>query len=136
VVQRFELFEMFERPFTTDLSYRFENVQTDGTEFAADNHIFAVGVGVPLPWDLTFDFLSEFEVGYYKYGSLFDFNHSRRRDFIHTLVFALTKKFSEQLSARFQIDVTNDDSNVRNLYGEEFFSYNRVIYGLTMIYHF
>ena len=138
VVQRFELFEMFDRPVTTDLSYRFENVDTDGSEFDGQNHIFAVGTAVPLPWDVTFDFLSEFEVGYYKHHSLFDWDRSRRRDFIHTLIFALTKDFTEQLSVRFQVNVANDDSNVRDgvFGGQEFFSYNRVTYGLSMIYQF
>ncbi|HUU82767.1 MAG TPA: tetratricopeptide repeat protein, partial [Phycisphaerae bacterium] len=82
VVQHFDLLEMFERQLTTSLSYRFENVQTEGTEFAADNHIFALGVGVPLPHDFSFDFLSEFEVDFYKHGSRFDLDGSKRRDFI------------------------------------------------------
>ncbi len=137
-VQRFELFELFKRKVTADVSYRFENVDTDGTEFDAQNHIFAVGTGVPLPWDLTFDFLSEFEVDYYKHHSLFDYDRSRRRDFIHTLIFALTKQFTEQLSMRFQVDVTNDDSNVTDgiIGGQQIFSYNRVVYGVSMIYQF
>ena len=136
VMQRFELLELFDRSLTADLSYRFENVATDGSEFDSDNHIFAVGVGVPLPLDITFDFLSEFEVDHYKHGSQFDFLHGKRRDFIHTLVFALTKQFTEQLSARFQIDITNDDSNVRDRNGQWPFSYNRVNYGLTLVYQF
>ncbi|MCH8966946.1 MAG: hypothetical protein IID43_04655 [Planctomycetes bacterium] len=136
VIQRFELVEMYDRPLTLSFSYRFENVDADGNEFASDNHIFALGVGVPLPWDLTFDFLTEFEVDYYKHRSFFDFNRSKRRDFIHTLIFALTKQFNEQLSARFQVNVTNDDSNVRDRSGQEFFSYNRVVYGLSVQYRF
>ncbi len=136
VVQRFELVEMFERPLTTDLSYRFENVDTDGNEFDSDNHIFALGVGVPLPWDLTFDLLNEFEVDFYKHASQFDWNGSKREDFIHTIIFALTKQFTEQLSARFQVDITNDDSNVKDSFDQEFFSYNRVTYGLSLSYQF
>lgn len=136
VVQRFELTELYERPLTLDLSYRFENVDTDGTEFASDNHIFALGVGVPLPWDLTFDFVSEFEVEYYKHRSLYDFDWSRRRDFIHTFVFGLSKQFNEHLSAQFLVNVTNDDSNIRDRTGQEFFSYDRVTYGLSVLYRF
>ena len=136
VVQRFELVEMFARPLTMNFSYRFENVDAEGREFASENHIFALGVGVPLPWDLTFDFLSEFEVDYYKHRSLFDFDRSKRRDFLHTFVFALEKQFNEHLSAQFQVNVTNDDSNIRDASRQEFFSYNRVIYGLSVLYRF
>ena len=136
VVQRFDIFELFDRFVTAEVSYRFENVDADGTEFAADNHVFALGVDVPLPWELTFEFLTEFEVDYYKHRSVLDFDGSKRRDFLYSFVFGLHKKFTEQLSARFQVDVINDDSNVRDRAGQEIFSYNRVIYGLTLIYQF
>ncbi len=136
VVQRFELAQMYDRPLVLDLSYRFENVQTDGSQFDADNHIFALGLDVPLPWDMTFDFTSEFEVDFYSQHNILDLGRSKREDFIHTFIFALTKQFDEHLSARFQVDMTNNDSNVTDLDGQNFFSYNRVIYGLTLIYNF
>lgn len=136
VVQRFELAQLYERPVTLDLGYRFENVDADGGEFASRNDVFTVGVGVPLPWELTFDFLNEFELDRYKNPSIFDYNFDHRRDFIHTMIFALTKQFNEQLSARFQVDVTNADSNTRDRFGQEFFEYDRVVYGLSLMYRF
>lgn len=136
VIQRFEVAEMYDRPFTIDVSYRFENVDTRGTEFTSDNHVFSLGVGVPLPWDLTFDFVSEFEVQHYKQRSLFDFDRSRRRDFIYTFLFALTKQFNEHVSARFAVNTTNEDSNIRDQDRQEFFSFDRITYGLSVLYRF
>ena len=136
VNQSFELCKMFERPLMANLSYRFENVSTDGTEFASKNNIFAFGLDVPLPLELTFDFRSEWEVGHYKNRSLFDFASSHRRDVIHNLIFGLTKRFDEHLSVRFQVDVTDADSNISDNTRQEPFSYNRVIYGLTLVYRF
>jgi hypothetical protein len=136
VIQDFELFELFERAVTTSLSYRYEDVSTDGREFDGDNHIFAFGLGVPLPEDFSFDFASEWEAQHYDHRALFDADRSRRRDLIHTLLFALTKRFNEHLSARFQVEITKDDSNVIDRRGREPFSYDRVIYGLSVLYQF
>ncbi len=136
VVQRFKLAEIYNRPLTLALSYRFEDVGTDGTEFATDNHIFALEAGMPLPGDFTFDFLSEFEIQNYRHRSLFDLDRSKRRDFIHTFVFALTKRFSEHLSARFLMSLTNDDSSIRDDSGQEFFSHDRIVYGVNVLYRF
>jgi tetratricopeptide (TPR) repeat protein len=136
VIQRFELAELYERPLMLDLGYRFENVDADGTEFASLNDVFTLGVGVPLPWDMTFDFQNEFELDRYKHRSIFDRRGRHRRDLVHTMIFALTKQFNEQLSARFQIDVTNADSNTRDDSGQQFFEYDRVVYGLSVKYSF
>lgn len=136
VIQNFELFKMFDRPFTANASYRFDNVQTDGSEFGSENHIFGLGIGVPLPWDLTFNVANEWETDFYRHGSQFDADHGRRRDFIYTVIFALTKRFNEHLSTRFQVDIVNDDSNVSDLFGQNYFSYSRVIYGLSVTYQF
>ena len=136
VMQRFTLGELFERPLTADLSYRFENVATDGAEFDYNGHVFALGLGIPLPEHFTFDFVSEFEVQFYDHPSGFDRDFSKRRDFINTLVFALTKEFNENLSARLQVEMTENDSNVRDSRGQEFFSYDRVVYGLSLAYKF
>ena len=136
VIQSFELFEMYKRKFTTSVSYRYEDVRVHGTEFDSDNHVFGLGLSVPLPWDMTFDHIQEFEVDFYRNASLFDRSRSHRQDFIHTMIFALSKQFNEHLSARFQVDVSNDDSNIADSRGQEFFDYNRVIYGLSVMYRF
>jgi tetratricopeptide (TPR) repeat protein len=136
IMQRFTLGEMFDRPLTADLSYRFENVATDGDEFDSDNHVFAVGVGIPLPDHFTIDFIGEVEIQYYDNRSAFDSDSSRRRDFISTAIVALTKEFNENLSARLQVEITEGDSNVRDRFGQEFFSYDRIVCGLSLSYRF
>ncbi len=136
VIQSFELFEMFDRPFTADISYRYENTRTDGSEFESTNHIFALGVTVPLPEDFTFQFVNEWELARYKNPSIFDRDFSKRRDVLYSFVLALTKRFDEHLSARFEIDIFNDDSNVVDRRGQQFFSFDRVIYGLSIVYIF
>ncbi len=135
-VQGFELFEMFNRPVTADLSYRYENTRTDGNQFDSRNHIFSLGVTVPLPEDFTFQFINEWEIARYKNPSIFDRDFSVRRDVLYSFIFALTKRFDENLSLRFEVDVFNDDSNVSDRFGQQFFSYDRVIYGLSLMYTF
>lgn len=136
VVQRVDIVDLYDRPVTMDFSYRFESVGSDGTEFDAQNHVFRLGVSVPLPSDMTFGFSSDWELQKYRNPSLFDLDASKRRDLIHTMVFSLNKRFTEQLSARLQMVVTKDDSNVRDLGGQEFFSYDRVVYGFSLNYQF
>jgi len=34
------------------------------------------------------------------------------------------------------VNYTGEDSNVRDRFGQEFFSYNRVVYGLSVVYRF
>ena len=136
VTQRFILAEMYDRHLTADLSYRFENVTTDGREFDSENHIFALGITVPLPEDFTFDFVGQAEVDYYDNRSLFDRNRSHRKDVITTFIFALTKEFNANLSARLQVDVIEDDSTIKDRSGGEVFSYDRIIYGLSFTYRF
>jgi hypothetical protein len=136
VVQDFELAQMFDRPLMASLGYRFENFSTDGSEFDSDNHVFTLGIDVPLPEDITFGFLTEWELQRYEHGSLFDAEGSKRRDNIHTLIFALTKRFNEQLSARLHMEFTKDDSNVKDSAGRQFFSYDRAIYGISVLYQF
>ncbi len=135
-VQDFELFDLFNRPVTADLSYRYENTRTDGNQFDSRNHIFAFGVTVPLPEDFTFQFINEWEIARYKNSSIFDRDSSARRDVLYSFIFALTKRFDENLSLRFEVDVFNDDSNVSDRFGQQFFSYDRVIYGLSLMYTF
>lgn len=136
IIQGYDLFQLFERQVRGTLRYRFENVSTDGGEFSSENNIFGVGLEVPLPEDFTFEFASDWEWDSFKNASLFDVDRRKRQDDLNTLVFALTKRFNEQLSLRFQVDWIQVDSNVRAFGGGEPFSYDRIIYGATLQYRF
>jgi len=136
LIQNVELGTLFERQVLGSASYRFENASTAGTEFAGENHVFSVGLGVPLPADVTFDFVSEWEIGDYDNRSLFDSTRDVRRDHVNTLIFGLTKDFDEHLSTRLQVEWTQADSNVRDRLGQEPFTYDRIVYGISVIYRF
>ena len=136
IIQDFRLFEMFGRHLALTPSYRFERARTNGTEFDTDNHILGLEVKVPLPNDFTVGFMGEWEWQRYDNPSLFDADRSRRRDSIRTFALSLTKKFTEHFSARLHVIGTENDSNVRDRRHQAFFSHDRVIYGLTLVYRF
>jgi tetratricopeptide (TPR) repeat protein len=134
--QDFELFEMFGRPFEANLSYRYENSSTVGTEFAAQYNIFGVGFKMPLPYDFAFDFRTEFEKNAYKNRSVFSAQRDARNDEVTNLIFGLTKRFNENASLRFQVDWTQADSDIHDRYGREPYSYDRIIYGVALMLTF
>ncbi len=142
VVQELDVYEVPEawrysfapdapRYVTGRLGYRHDNNSTQGDEFDFDANTVSAGVDVPLPWNLEFDFSSEFEWQNYWQRSLIDYDRSGRDDFIQRYVFRLGRRFNEWFELYGEIAWTIDDSNVKSRLGEEVFSYDRVIYGIT-----
>lgn len=128
---------------------------TRGNEF--DNERFQVvgGVNVPLPYGLLFDFRGQWEYQDYKGfrgGSLADFHRRARRDLVQRYGFGLERTFvlvpgepvnrstlkmdRVTMTLRGDIVWTNDDSNVQDRLRQAVFSYDRTIYGLSVILSF
>lgn len=116
---------------TLRMGYRHDNNSTQGDEYDYDANTLIAGVDVPLPWNCTFNFGSEFEWQNYWQRSRLDFQRRGRDDFIQRYVFRLSHRVNRWLELGGEIAWTLDDSNVKDRLGEAVYSYDRVIYGLT-----
>lgn len=138
-------FDRYLRPY---IGYEYGWDSTRGREFDNAHNLLAAGVFVPLPYGLQFDFGGEWEWQDYNGHSLIDYHRRGREDFIQRYLFGLERRFvlvpgdpknrgtlaidRLVLVLRGQIQFTLDDSNVEDRLGQEIFSYDRAIYGLTV----
>jgi hypothetical protein len=130
-----------QRSLRTYLGYAYRDEQTQGTEFDRRSNGLLAGFSLPLPLRLTF----EYDLGLYwdDYGnpSVSDFGRNWRSDLeqwhtfglIYTIVgrgeHSQLKTLEMTLAA--QVDLVINDSSVMNRLGEEFYSYDRAIWGLV-----
>ena len=135
VVQTFAA-ELFERSVLLNVGYRFDNESTAGNDYDKKAHTLSAGVSAELPWKFVFDVSAEWSWERYKRPNTIDFLGDRRTDRLQTYVFALTRPLSRHVSIRGEIDLIFDDSNVLTRGFEAPFSYDRAIYGVSLICKF
>lgn len=136
--------------------YRFDSINSDGTEFDRREHNFYAGVAMPLvsPGDptkyliipdkeLIFRFNYQWQIGDYRRRSIIDSDYNARSDFLNTLNFGLSQVLYQSpdygdLTLHGLISWTNAQSNVTTREkvfpyrtGEPF-SYDKVVYGLQL----
>lgn len=126
---------------------------TKGQEFDANRFVLSAGVATPLPYGTTFDFNGQWEwQDYYHSGSLVDYNRRPREDLVQRYRFGLERQFvlvpghrnnrtnlkidRVVMSLRADVQFTDDDSNVKDRLGQEVFSYDRAIWGLSLAFKF
>lgn len=114
------------------VGFRHENVSTRGTEYDARNQVLSSGLRVPIADGLAFDFLGEWAWENYKNRSMLDYRGRGRRDFVQSYQFGLTKEFNKNVSIRGEFLWIGDDSNVLTDHDDAVFSYDRVIYGVSL----
>ncbi len=136
ISQAIVLGQLCERDVLFEIGYRHENVSTKGTEYDSRNEVLAAGLSVPLPWDMTFEFAAEWAWEDYKHRSTLDYANRGRDDLVQTYVFSLIKELNENVKLQGQILWIDDDSNVLTQGGEAVFSYDRVVYGLSLSVEF
>lgn len=136
VTQGLVLGRLFGRDVLFEIGYRHEDVSTSGSEYDSRNEVLIAGVTTPLPWDVTFGFAGEWAWDRCRHRDILDRYHRRREDLVQTYVFTLTKKINEHLQAQGQILWIDDDSNVLTRQREAVFSYERVVYGVSLVASF
>ena len=110
--------------------------RTQGDDFDLNANILSAGLDVPLPWDLTFDLAAEWAWEDYSRPSSIDRHRRERDDFVQRYLFGLTKQINANLSIRAEVNLIFDDSNVLDSRRQAPFSYDRAIWGLSVIYAF
>jgi tetratricopeptide (TPR) repeat protein len=120
--------------------YLFENNSTQADEFDLTSHGFSMGLDVPLPWELDFNFNGQWTWEDYWQHSMYDYHRREREDFIQRYTWALSRAFelSKQvlMVVRGEIALTLDDSNISDRGHQAIYSYDRTIYGLTFSFVF
>ena len=128
---------------------------TRGEEWDCKNYLLAAGVEVPLPYGVMFDFRGEWRWENYggtRGGSLIDFHRRGRDDFVQRYGFGLERSFvlvpglpenrrtikvdRVVLTLRGDVQFVIDDSNVRDRSRQAVFSYERALYGFSLVLSF
>jgi len=125
-----------ERWLSAALGYRYLNESTQGNDFDMSGQVLSARLSVPLAYDLLFEFSGQWTWEDYWQPNSQDWHLREREDFIQRYIWSLGREFELEsnitLALKGQIAWTIDDSNVRNRLKEAVFSYDRVIYGLTL----
>ncbi|HEY3245743.1 MAG TPA: hypothetical protein VGM03_20550, partial [Phycisphaerae bacterium] len=120
--------------------YRLHSASTVGDEFDETSQGIVAGLTVPLPCQLNFEFSGQWTWEDYKQPSLFDFKRKEREDFVQTYIWSLGRGWvlNDHVSMEVRGDVvlTLDDANVNDRLKEAVFSYDRVIYGVSVAFSF
>lgn len=118
------------------LNYRYENAQTQGTDFARSTNQISARLELPIPGKAVFN--TEFRQFFddYKHPNSLDFLGRPRYDQRIEARIGIQKFLTENLSLRLDYIYTNNDSNVENLFDSSFFSYHRNVFSTQLIYDF
>lgn len=120
--------------------YRLETDRTEGDDYDMTGQSLLAGLNVPLraAWVMELSALWSWE-DYWKPNTQ-DFKRRPRDDFVQRYIGSLGREFQIDrnitMGLRGEIAWTDDDSNVRNRLGEAVYSYDRVIYSLTLSFTF
>ncbi|MBW1800881.1 MAG: tetratricopeptide repeat protein [Deltaproteobacteria bacterium] len=103
---------------------------TDGTEYDAKYYRFNLNLAVPIGWKTTF--VPRFSYTEYDYNniSVFMTTPTKRKNDIIEVGFSLTRPITDWISLFFDINYTDNDSNIPD------FEYDRTVYSLGMNFRY
>lgn len=123
--------------------YRYANTDAKGSDFDLKSQMVTARVELPLtdvkvPWlqNAVFDAEVRHFWDDYRHGNSLDFFNRARSDRRVEVRTGLQKYLSRHLSARLDYTFVNNDSNVKNLFDVEFYSYSRHIVSSQLIFDF
>ena len=123
--------------------YRYDDADTDGSDFVYTGHMVTGRVEVPLGYAQSgwlVDLISDAEIRYFwqDYANVnsLDFFERPRDDERIEVRAGIQKYFDEHVSLRFDYTYVDNDSNVANLFDVQFFSYERHVFSTQLIYDF
>ena len=122
------------------LGYRYLNESTQGDDYDLTGNAVVARLAMPMPHELLFEFSGQWTWEDYWQPNTQDYRRRNRDDFIQRYIWSLSRDFEIDrniiMTLRGEISWTEDDSNIRNRLKEAVFSYDRVIYGLTLSFFF
>ncbi len=129
-----------ERWLLAALGYRYLNESTQGDDYDLTGNAVVARLAMPMPYELLFEFSGQWTWEDYWQPNTQDFRRRNRHDFVQRYIWSLSRDFEIDrdilMTLRGEISWTEDDSNIRNRLNEAVFSYDRVIYGLTLSFFF
>jgi tetratricopeptide (TPR) repeat protein len=116
--------------------YRFDNTDAYGSDFDMNSHMLNVRVEYPIFEDLVFDAEARQFWDDYSNGNSLDFFERPREDQRLELRTGLQKYITQNTSLRVDYTYVDSDSNVANLFGVNFYSYQKHVLSALLIYDF
>jgi hypothetical protein len=118
------------------LGYMYRNAETRGNDFDVDTNMVTARLQFPMPYKM----LANMEVRQfwddYRHPNSLDFFGRPRADRRVEFRLGVQKFFTRHLSGRLEYIYANNDSNVENLFGSSFYTYNRHTLSTLLIYDF
>jgi len=118
------------------LGYRYDNARTAGSDFDRSTNQANIRLEIPLPLKTVFNAEARYFWDDYKNPNSFDFLGRARMDRRIEARVGFQTFFTPRVSARADYVYTDNHSNVQNLYGSSFYTYNRNIVGAQLIFDF
>lgn len=116
--------------------YRFDNTDAYGSDFDMNSHMLNARLEYPIYQDLVFDAEARQFWDDYSASNSLDFFERSREDQRLELRTGLQKYINDNTSLRVDYTYVDSDSNVANLFGVGFYSYQRHVLSVLMIYDF
>jgi hypothetical protein len=118
------------------LGYMYRGLEAKGSDFDAATNMVTARLQFPMPLQS----IGNLEVRQfwddYRYPNSLDFFGRPRSDSRVEIRAGVQKIFTQHLSGRLDYIYVNNDSNVENLFGASFYSYNRNVLSALLIYDF
>ena len=112
------------------------SARTVGSDFDRSTNTVDARVEVPMPWKSVFNAEARYFWDDYKHPNSLDFQGRVRRDERIEARAGFQKFFTPHLSTRIEYIYMNNDSNVENLFGASFYSFDRHVLSALLIYDF
>lgn len=116
--------------------YRYDSTNAYGSDFDMNSNMINARVEYPIFEDLVVDAEARQFWDDYDSGNSLDFFGRSREDDRIELRAGLQKYIDENTSLRFDYTYVDSDSNVANLFGVQFYSYQKHVFSALLIYDF
>ena len=116
--------------------YRFDNTDAYGSDFDMNSHMLNARVEYPIFEDLVVDAEARQFWDEYSNGNSLDFFERSREDQRLELRTGIQKYINQNTSLRVDYTYVDSDSNVANLFGVDFYSYQKHVLSALLIYDF
>ncbi|CAN5565094.1 hypothetical protein BH09PLA1_BH09PLA1_28280 [soil metagenome] len=124
-------------PAALELTYRFEDQVTDGSDFDGKFHNLGVTLYTPLPfWKLRGDLGTSISYDRYDHGNSLDDFQDKRRDWEWNFSAGLTRQFTKNIAVRADYSYTDNSSNVKTAGDLRPYNFDRWQVGLRLIISF
>jgi hypothetical protein len=117
-------------------NYLYQTAKTLGTDFDRFTNSVDARLEVPLPYKIVGNIEARYFWDDYRFPNSLDFLGRPRRDGRIEARIGFQKFLNQHMSIRAEYIYTNNQSNVRNLFDQSFYSYNRGLLSVLLVYDF